>query len=78
MTRALHWIVTTLKDSGFGSGAGALTLGEYLVPQELSPIVCVVLSLGDGLGGVAAVRRRKTLGGAALVPQEGDSPSPLL
>lgn len=26
--RALHWIVTTLKDSGLGSEAGVLTLGE--------------------------------------------------
>lgn len=53
MTRAFHWMVTTLKDSGFGSGAGALTLGEYMVSQELFPTVCVVLSLGDGLGGEA-------------------------
>ncbi|XP_063135123.1 transient receptor potential cation channel subfamily M member 2 isoform X11 [Rattus norvegicus] len=28
MGRSLHWIVTTLKDSGFGSGAGALTLAR--------------------------------------------------
>lgn len=34
VTRALHWIVTTLKDSGFGSGAGALTLAPQRAFDE--------------------------------------------
>lgn len=45
-SRALHWIVTALKDSGFGSGAGMLTLGEYMVSQEPSPIICGFESRG--------------------------------
>lgn len=34
MGRSLHWIVTTLKDSGFGSGAGALTLAAQRAFDE--------------------------------------------
>ncbi|XP_055463196.1 transient receptor potential cation channel subfamily M member 2 isoform X2 [Psammomys obesus] len=32
--RALHWIVTALKDSGFGSGAGVLTLAPQKAFDE--------------------------------------------
>lgn len=78
MTRALHWIVTTLKNSGFGSGAGALTLGEYMISQELPPTVCVVLSLGVGLGGEAAIEvsLKEDFGWSCPHAPGGGQPSP--
>lgn len=46
VTKSLHWIVKTLKDSGFGSAVGAPGLGEWgSLTNSRYSLSCVALSL---------------------------------
>lgn len=78
--RALHWIVKTLRASGFGSEVDVPTLGEWVARPAAGLHPPVFFWVWGQLGGEAAggaLARRKALAGARSQAWQGQRPQEL-